>query len=326
MRFLTLVFAMFLSSSAMAGDDVYGVLFVSDGCSPCNQMKLRVIPELRAKGMKVRIYNVNREPMESSWKVSSVPSFWVVDRKTRKRLGKPLVGFTSTSTILQMVRVQSQTSSSSTKIRVIESKPARMPVVTTPWGVIDLETYNRPHCNCPMCQGIRQLQSQFRQTSLTTVPDDVAEEAASLAGQESTPDAMIDQMVRILDLEESDVLADLGCGDARILIEAASRTGCRGIGVEIDPEVASAARRAVSEAGVDSLVTIITGDALDFRPKDYGVTAIVCYLYPDLLEKLTPQVRQAGVAISPWHAVPGLPMTREGDLWIWRDEMYSFTR
>jgi 2-polyprenyl-3-methyl-5-hydroxy-6-metoxy-1,4-benzoquinol methylase len=45
-------------------------------------------------------------------------------------------------------------------------------------------------------------------------------------------------------LSASSVLWDLGCGDGRILHEAAARYGCRCVGVEIDAPASSGARLA----------------------------------------------------------------------------------
>ena len=61
---------------------------------------------------------------------------------------------------------------------------------------------------------------------------------------------------------ESDVLWDLGCGDGRILVEAARQVGCRCVGVDIDKACVADARRLAAEANVAHLCTFLTGDAL----------------------------------------------------------------
>lgn len=185
------------------------------------------------------------------------------------------------------------------------ARKVRLPVVNTQWGTIDLETYNR-NCNCPMCQGIRALQQQYRQTSY--VPP----------SQEPTPDLVLQDMVDLANLSEQDVLADLGCGDGRVLIAAVKKYGCRGIGIEIDPAKANEARAEVYEAGLKGKIKIITGDALQFWPADHGVTAVTAYLYPELLEKLKPNLQQVGLVLTPFHEVPGLGMERKGDVWVYR--------
>jgi len=176
---------------------------------------------------------------------------------------------------------------------------------------IDLETYGGCSSGrCGMCRTIRAQQAAYRaamqQQSAIDLPDH----------QQPTPPDVVDQVVRELRLTASDVLADLGCGDGRILIAAVKHYGCRGIGVEIDPVRADEARRQVAEAGLSNLITIITGDALRFWPADHGVTAMVAYLYPDLLEKLTPQFAQVRVVVTPFHEVPGMAMEQRGDVFV----------
>ena len=197
------------------------------------------------------------------------------------------------------------------KILIRRPDPPR--VVNTPWGVIDLATYNRPGCNCPMCQGIRSMQYQYQ----SALANPQYTEQVTVASQAPTPDAVIEQTSRLLALTRNDVLADLGCGDGRILIAAVKRYGCKAIGIEIDPEIAESARRRVKEAGLP--IEIITGDAITFKPTDHGVTAITAYLYPELLSKLVPVFKSPGVRVvaSPYHSVSGLPMKQCGEVWVY---------
>lgn len=198
---------------------------------------------------------------------------------------------------------------------------SRLPFVNTQWGKIDLETYNR-NCNCSMCRGIRALQQQYRAAgqyrTMSYEPDLPPE-------QQPTPQDIVEEMVSLMQLTKDDVLADLGCGhDARILIHAVKATGCRGVGIEIDPVAAESARRSVSDAGLSGLISINTeqdgnscSDALEFVPERHGVTAITAYLYPELLNKLAPKMQSVRVSASPYHqAFPG--MVQHGDVWIWR--------
>ncbi|MBI4606817.1 MAG: class I SAM-dependent methyltransferase, partial [Planctomycetes bacterium] len=55
---------------------------------------------------------------------------------------------------------------------------------------------------------------------------------------------------------------DLGCGDGRIVIEAALRRGARGVGIDLDPALLDAARARAREAGVEGLVQFVLQDAL----------------------------------------------------------------
>jgi predicted RNA methylase len=52
----------------------------------------------------------------------------------------------------------------------------------------------------------------------------------------STPDEVVAEMLRIANVGKDDVVYDLGCGDGRIVITAAKMYGCRGVGIDINPE------------------------------------------------------------------------------------------
>ncbi|MEM7275361.1 MAG: methyltransferase domain-containing protein, partial [Actinomycetota bacterium] len=85
-----------------------------------------------------------------------------------------------------------------------------------------------------------------------------------------TPTGLIDPLLRFAGLAPGDgtapqdqppVVVDLGCGDGRVLIEAADRFGCVGRGYETDPDLVARARRAVADAGLDDRVEIVAADA-----------------------------------------------------------------
>jgi len=265
-------------------------IWTTQGCPPCMQMKSDI---MSGKLHGVMVTENNGPP---PFPGSGYPQCRIN--------GQAFIGWNQ-NTLSQVRRIAGLDQQRPTATNVAPTVRRRLPVVNTQWGTIDLETYNR-NCNCPMCQGIRALQQQYRQTSY--VPP----------AQEPTPDLVLQDMIDLAKLSEQDVLADLGCGDGRVLIAAVKKYGCRGIGVEIDPEKADEARAEVYEAGLKGKIKIITGDALRFWPADHGVTAVTAYLYPELLEKLKPNLQQVGLVLTPFHEVPGLGMERKGDVWIYR--------
>lgn len=186
------------------------------------------------------------------------------------------------------------------------------------WGQIDLAMYNRD-CNCGMCQSIRAKQQEYRR-QLQLYNQQSRADPAYKASQEATPPAVVDTLLKTMRLTSRDVLADLGCGDGRILIHAVRTFGCKGVGIEIDPEKAEEARTIVRASGLSSQIEIITADATEFDPSKYAVTAITAHLYEPLLKKLVPQFSQAGVRVvaSPYHEVPGLAMQQINGIWIHR--------
>lgn len=92
-------------------------------------------------------------------------------------------------------------------------------------------------------------------------------------------------------VDQSDVVYDLGCGDGRIVITAAQRYGCRGVGYEYDPEIAELARRNAKQAGVEHLVTIHQRDIFTIdRAELNQATVITLYLLDWMNDKLIPQL------------------------------------
>ena len=116
---------------------------------------------------------------------------------------------------------------------------------------------------------------------------------AAVAGERltvPTPQAAVERMVELAEVQPGDKVYDLGCGDGRIVITAAQRHGVKAVGVDIDPEQVAKARENAKRAGVEELVTIVEGDIYqtDFRDAD----VVFLYLQPDLLRGLIPQLRQ----------------------------------
>ena len=78
-----------------------------------------------------------------------------------------------------------------------------------------------------------------------------------------TPTSIIEDALDLLEVTAADVVLDVGCGDGRSLVAAATRCGARGIGIEIEEGRAALARANVEAAGVSHLVEIRTGNALE---------------------------------------------------------------
>ena len=57
-----------------------------------------------------------------------------------------------------------------------------------------------------------------------------------------TPPPVVDEMLRLADVQSDDVIYDLGSGDGRIVITAAEEYGTRGVGIDIDPRTSSASQ------------------------------------------------------------------------------------
>jgi len=123
----------------------------------------------------------------------------------------------------------------------------------------------------------------------------------------TTPQHVVELMVKLADLEPSDLVYDLGCGDGRIVVTAAKMRGCKAIGVDLDPERVEEAKANAKAAGVEDLVTIQQGDVLDLDLSDADV--VMMYLVPKFTVKLIPQLKAlkpgARIVAHDW-ALPGV--------------------
>ena len=74
--------------------------------------------------------------------------------------------------------------------------------------------------------------------------------------------AVVKAMLDAAAVGANDVVYDLGCGDGRIVINAARR-GARGVGVDIDESLIRTARRLAERAGVADRVTFAVQDLFE---------------------------------------------------------------
>lgn len=103
-----------------------------------------------------------------------------------------------------------------------------------------------------------------------------------------TPMEVVDAMLSVTNVGKDDVVYDLGSGDGRIVITAASRRGARGIGIDIDPPRIAESRLNADSAGVADRVEFRQADLFqtDLRP----ATVVTLYLLPRLNVQLRPKL------------------------------------
>ena len=102
-----------------------------------------------------------------------------------------------------------------------------------------------------------------------------------------TPYDVVSEMLRMAQVKKDDLVVDLGCGDARMLVLAAQKYGSRGIGYEIDPVMVLASRRNAEKNNVTDLVRIIQADIFTVDISEADVLPV--YLLPEMNLKLVPQ-------------------------------------
>jgi hypothetical protein len=82
-------------------------------------------------------------------------------------------------------------------------------------------------------------------------------------GYEGTPQSVVPAMIELAGITTEDVVYEPGCGDARLLIAAIKAGARKGLGVDIDPDLAEVAYAAVKTAGVADKAEIRWGNALN---------------------------------------------------------------
>jgi hypothetical protein len=103
-----------------------------------------------------------------------------------------------------------------------------------------------------------------------------------------TPQNVVDTMLKVAGVSRRDFLIDLGCGDGRIPVTAATRFGTRGFGVDLNPVRVKEANENVSKNKVGKLVNIAQGDL--FETELSKATVISMYLLPTVNMRLRPFV------------------------------------
>ncbi len=103
-----------------------------------------------------------------------------------------------------------------------------------------------------------------------------------------TPSNVVAAMLEMALVTGGDYLVDLGSGDGRIVIEAAKKSGTRGMGVELDANLVTMANEAARRQGVTGQVTFVQGNLFYV---DVGKpTVLTMYLLPQINLQLRPRI------------------------------------
>jgi len=103
-----------------------------------------------------------------------------------------------------------------------------------------------------------------------------------------TPDPAVTAMLELAGTGPKDVVYDLGAGDGRIVIAAATHFGARGVGVEIDPAPLRMAAYNACRAGVARRVRFEREDI--FKADIREATVVTLFLFEDVNRRLLPKL------------------------------------
>ncbi len=105
-----------------------------------------------------------------------------------------------------------------------------------------------------------------------------------------TPQNVVDAMLRLADVGQTDVVFDLGSGDGRFPITAALTHGARGVGVDIDPDRIRDATERARKAGVADRVHFRLQDVFDTDVSEASVVTL--FLLPWMNMQLMPRLQR----------------------------------
>lgn len=105
-----------------------------------------------------------------------------------------------------------------------------------------------------------------------------------------TTPAAVDKMLALADVKAGDFVIDLGCGDGRINVTAARRTGAHGLGVDFNPQRIVEAEENARQAGVADKVTFRKEDLFDTDISQASVLTL--YLSLKINIALRPRILQ----------------------------------
>jgi len=102
---------------------------------------------------------------------------------------------------------------------------------------------------------------------------------------ELTPDEVVLEKLRLLNLKDGETLFDLGCGDARNLITASKMANITCVGYDILPIAIEAASENIKKANASDVIEIREEDFFDADVSK--VDAIILYLTRNTLGQLS---------------------------------------
>jgi SAM-dependent methyltransferase len=106
----------------------------------------------------------------------------------------------------------------------------------------------------------------------------------------TSPQEIVDVMLKLAQVGTGDTVYDLGCGDGRIVISAAKKFGARGVGIDNNPARIEEARVNARNAGVADRVNFELNDLFDADIRRATVVAV--YLLPEVNLRLRPRLMQ----------------------------------
>lgn len=141
---------------------------------------------------------------------------------------------------------------------------------------------------------------------------------------ESSPQHVVELMLKLANVHKGDIVYDLGCGDGRIVIMAVKLFGATGVGIDIDPIRIEESRQNAGKAGVMNSVTFRNEDL--FVADIHEATVVMLFLSqsvnlrlrPKLLKELKPGTRVVSYCWNMADWKPDKQIESDGDpIFLW---------
>ena len=104
--------------------------------------------------------------------------------------------------------------------------------------------------------------------------------ATSLGPFLGTPIGLIPDLLQFSGLQDGQHIVDIGCGDGRILLRAATSFDCYAVGYETDPALVATAQEAVSNTAQPDLAERVAIHLMDARDADVSQADVVFIFLP----------------------------------------------
>ena len=138
------------------------------------------------------------------------------------------------------------------------------------------------------CKPNAQAQNQNTEQASSPVAVEVKNTQADVPFV-PTPNEVVEQMLKMANVSNGDIVFDLGSGDGRIPITAVQKYAAkRAVGVEINPDLVKKSRENAEKAGVSDRVEFLQQDLFKTNLRDANVVTL--YLLPDVNLKLRPKL------------------------------------
>lgn len=113
----------------------------------------------------------------------------------------------------------------------------------------------------------------------------------SLAPYVPTPPKVVERMLQLAGVQETDTVYDLGSGDGRIVITAAQKFGAKAVGVELDRILVKATEDRIRELKIEDRAQILNANIFDVDLSQASVVTL--YLLTSGNETVKPKLESS---------------------------------